>query len=108
MNDEFSAWRIANEVVSSLERRRDAIVGDDATVRAEIEQALVPLRAGYRFDEGAKSHSLSAGLGYIDTAFGAEIAVRRVVSGDPATAIVFGFSYHLDSGGLTQGEGDSF
>jgi len=67
-----------------------------------------PLRAGYRFDEGAKSHSLSAGFGYLDTSFGAEIAVRRVVSGDAATAIVFGFSYHLDSGGLTQGENDSF
>ncbi len=67
-----------------------------------------PLRAGYRYDEGAKSHSLSAGFGYIDTTFGAEIAVRRVVSGEPATAIVFGFSYHLDSGGLTQSEGDSF
>jgi len=67
-----------------------------------------PLRAGYRYDEGAKSHSLSGGLGYIDTSFGAEIAVRRVVSGDPATAIVFGFSYHLDSGSLTQGENDSF
>ena len=67
-----------------------------------------PLRAGYRFDEGAKSHSLSAGFGYLDTSFGAEIAVRRVVSGDPATAIVFGFTYHLDSGGLTQGENESF
>lgn len=67
-----------------------------------------PLRAGYRYDEGAKSHSLSAGFGYLDTSFGAEIAVRRVVSGDPATAIVFGFSYHLDSGGLTQGENESF
>jgi len=67
-----------------------------------------PLRAGYRYDEGAKSQSVSGGLGYIDTTFGAEIAVRRVVSGDPATAIVFGFTYHLDSGGLTQGENESF
>jgi len=67
-----------------------------------------PLRAGYRFDEGAKSHSLSAGLGYIDTQFGAEIALRRVVSGDKATAIVFGFSYHLDAGGLNQTENDTF
>ena len=67
-----------------------------------------PLRAGYRYDEGARSHSLSAGFGYLDTSFGAEIAVRRVVSGDPATAIVFGFTYHLDSGSLTQGEGESF
>jgi hypothetical protein len=48
MNDEFSAWRIANEVVTSLERRRDAIAGDEAAVRAQIEQALVPLRAAYR------------------------------------------------------------
>jgi hypothetical protein len=67
-----------------------------------------PLRAGYRYDDGAKSHSISGGLGYIDTTFGAEIAVRRVVSGDAVTAIVFGFTYHLDSSGLTQGETDSF
>jgi hypothetical protein len=67
-----------------------------------------PLRAGYRYDEGAKSHSVSGGVGYLDTSFGVEIAVRRVVSGAPATAIVFGFTYHLDSGNLTPGEGDSF
>jgi len=67
-----------------------------------------PLRAGYRYDDGAKSHSVSGGLGYVDTTFGAELAIRRVVSGDPVTAIVFGFSYHLDAGGLSQGETDSF
>ena len=67
-----------------------------------------PLRAGYRYDDGAKSHSLSAGFGYLDTTFAAEIAVRRVVSGDPATAIVFGFSYHLDNGSLTPSENESF
>ena len=67
-----------------------------------------PLRAGYRYDDGAKSHSISGGLGYIDPTFGAEIAVRRVVSGDRATAIVFGFTYHLDSSGLTSNETDSF
>jgi len=67
-----------------------------------------PLRAGYRYDEGAKSHSVSGGVGYIDTSFGVELAVRRVVSGVPATAIVFGFTYHLDSGGLGPREGDSF
>src|SRR5438093_511282 len=48
MNDEFSASRIANEVVTSLERRREAIAGDDAAVRAEIDRALVPLRDAYR------------------------------------------------------------
>lgn len=67
-----------------------------------------PLRAGYRYDDGAKSHSVSGGIGYIDTAFSAELAVRRVVSGDKVTAIVFGFTYHLDSAGLSQSENDSF
>jgi len=67
-----------------------------------------PMRAGYRYDDGPKSHSISGGLGYVDTQFGAEIAVRRVVNGEPVTAIVFGFSYHLDAGGLEQGENDSF
>jgi hypothetical protein len=67
-----------------------------------------PLRAGYRYDDGAKSHSVSGGLGYIDTTFAAELAIRRIVSGERATAVVFGFTYHLDSGGLTQGENDSF
>jgi len=67
-----------------------------------------PLRAGYRYDDGAKSNSISGGLGYINTAFAAELAIRRVVSGDPAPAVVFGFTYHLDYGGLPQGETDSF
>jgi hypothetical protein len=86
---------------------------DKTTTRAMAGGELLlgdhfPLRAGYRYDDGAKSHSISGGLGYIDTMFAAEIAVRRVVSGDAATAIVFGFTYHLDSSGLTQSEGDSF
>jgi opacity protein-like surface antigen len=86
---------------------------DRTTVRAMAGGEFLagdhfPLRAGYRYDDGARSHSISAGLGYVDTAFAAEIAVRRVVSGEIATAIVFGFSYHLDSGGLTQSETDSF
>jgi hypothetical protein len=51
---------------------------------------------------------VSGGFGYVDTTFQAEVAVRRVVSGDSATAVVIGFTYHLDSGGLTQGESDSF
>ena len=91
----------------------DFTTWDRTTVRAMAGGEFLagdhfPLRLGYRYDEGGKSHSLSGGLGYIDTTFGAEIAVRRVVSGDAATAIVFGFSYHLDAGGLTQSETDSF
>jgi opacity protein-like surface antigen len=64
-----------------------------------------PLRAGYRYDQGAVSHALSGGIGYIDRLFGADIAVRRTVSGAQATAIVFGFTYHLESAGLDTGGG---
>jgi hypothetical protein len=48
MNDEFSAGRIATEVLAALERRREAIVDDDGAVRAELERALAPLRDAYR------------------------------------------------------------
>ncbi len=91
----------------------DFTTWDRTTARAMFGGELLlgdhfPLRGGYRYDDGAKSHSVSGGFGYVDTAFQAEVALRRVVSGDRATAIVFGFTYHLDSGGLTQGENDSF
>lgn len=67
-----------------------------------------PLRAGYRYDQGAKSHALSAGVGYIDKVFSAEVSVRRVVSGPKATTLVIGFTYHLESSGLTPSASDSF
>ncbi|HEX9619071.1 MAG TPA: hypothetical protein VF989_02985 [Polyangiaceae bacterium] len=68
----------------------------------------VPVRAGYRFDDGADSHALSFGLGYVETTFAAEIGLRRVVSGDEATTIVLGFSYHLEATGLTPSQTDTF
>ena len=67
-----------------------------------------PLRVGYRYDDGAVSHTVSAGAGYVDRSFSAELAVKRVVSGDAATAIIFGFTYHLESTGLTPSPADSF
>lgn len=61
-----------------------------------------PLRIGYRFDEGQKSHALSGGLGYLDQSFSLDIAVRRTISGDNATAIIIGLQYFLESTGLTR------
>lgn len=58
-----------------------------------------PLRAGYRYDQGQNSHSVSGGVGYIDTQFALEVSLRRIVSGPGATAVVFGFQYFLDSVG---------
>ncbi len=58
-----------------------------------------PIRLGYRFDEGADTHWLSGGLGYIDQQVSAEISARRGVSGEKATEVVIGFKYHLDAAG---------
>jgi hypothetical protein len=63
------------------------------------EHAVV--RGGYRYDDGAKSHSGSLGFGYIDKSFSADVGVRRVLVGDIATAVVLSFTYHVESTGLT-------
>lgn len=68
----------------------------------------VAARLGYRFDQGAGSHSVSIGGGYIDRAFDVDVGLRRVVSGDTATAVTVGFSYHLESTGLTPSPSDTF
>jgi len=59
------------------------------------------IRGGYRYDQGANSHSGSFGLGYIDKAFSADLGLRRVLVGDIATAVVLTFTYHVEATGLT-------
>jgi hypothetical protein len=68
----------------------------------------VAARLGYRFDQGAASHSFAIGGGYIDRAFELDVGIRRVVSGDTATSVTFGFTYHLESTGLTPSPSDTF
>jgi opacity protein-like surface antigen len=63
------------------------------------------VRLGYRYDAGADSHGIAAGLGYIEKDFDVDASFRRTVVGEAATAIVFGFSYHLDSSGLMTSSG---
>jgi hypothetical protein len=65
-----------------------------------------PLRAGYRFDEGAQNHhAISGGFGYIDKAYTLDLSVGRVLGSDGATIITIGFKYHVESTGLAP-EGD--
>jgi opacity protein-like surface antigen len=59
-----------------------------------------PLRLGYRYDEGATSHAVTGGLGYLDRAYSVDLAIQRVVSGEPVTVIVIGFKYHVESTGI--------
>lgn len=62
---------------------------------------VVPIRAGYRFDQGAKLNTVSLGSGYIGTFFSIEAAVKRTISSPGATTMVFSVAYFLESSGLT-------
>lgn len=91
----------------------DFTTWDRTTVRAMggfefLAADHYPLRAGYRYDQGQKSHGISAGVGYVDKVFSAEVAVRRTVVGPKATTVVIGFTYHLESSGLTPSPSESF
>ena len=59
----------------------------------------VPFRLGYRYDQGADSHAVTGGLGYVDSAYSIDLSIQRTVAGAAATAIVIGFQYHVESGG---------
>jgi hypothetical protein len=91
----------------------DFTTWDRTTVRPMVGlEALfvdhIGARLGYRYDSGAASHALSIGAGYIDRTFDVDVGVRRTLVGDVATAIVVGFTYHLESTGLTPTPGDGF
>ncbi len=61
----------------------------------------VPLRLGYRFDQGADSHALSGGVGYLAREFMIDASVRRTLVGPEATTLFFQVGYFLESSGLT-------
>jgi hypothetical protein len=63
---------------------------------------VVPLRAGYKFDQGAKLHTVSLGSGYVGPVFSAEATVKRTISNPGETMLVFSVAYHLDSSGITR------
>jgi hypothetical protein len=66
-----------------------------------------PISLGYRYDSGAKSHAVSGGLGYAAKEFSAELACRRVVSGEvKVTAFVLELRYHVDALGIYSGTED--
>ncbi len=47
-----------------------------------------PLRAGYRYDEGVKTHAVGLGVGYVDKQFSVDFGGRREVTGDhPSTTL---------------------
>lgn len=68
----------------------------------------VAARVGYKYDDGAKNHTLAIGAGYVDKAFDVDASFHRSVSGPGVSAIVFGFTYHLEATGLTPSASDGF
>jgi hypothetical protein len=60
----------------------------------------VPIRLGYRYDQGTNTHAVSGGLGYIGQQWSAEYSLRRDVAGDhPATMMALSIRYFYDSTG---------
>jgi opacity protein-like surface antigen len=76
-----------------------------ARVLAGAEYLIVgqiPIRAGYRYDQGSGQHSVSAGLGYISREFSVEAAVRRAIDERGPTTVTIGLAYFLESSGLVK------
>jgi hypothetical protein len=63
---------------------------------------MVPVRAGYRYDQGAKLNTISLGSGYVSDLFAVEASVARTASSPGTTTIFVGLSYFLESSGLTR------
>ncbi len=58
----------------------------------------MPIRLGYRYDDGMKTHAISGGVGYIDQQWSVDIGVRRdIVADHPATLGVVGLRFFYDS-----------
>ncbi len=55
----------------------------------------VPIRAGYRRDQGRSANQLTLGLGYADPRFGVDISLRQDIGGEKVTEIVAGVRYHV-------------
>lgn len=65
----------------------------------------IPLRGGYRWDAGTKTHALGLGVGYVDRRFSIEVGARRDVVGDhPATMITAGLRFFIEAGEAAGGE----
>jgi opacity protein-like surface antigen len=61
---------------------------------------MVPLRAGYLYDQAFERQAVSFGAGFLSPEFAVDAAMRISVEGPIATAIILGVKYHLDGAGI--------
>jgi hypothetical protein len=68
-----------------------------------------PIRLGYRYDDGSRTHALSTGLGYVDKKWSIEVSARRDIIGElPATLVSIGIRYFYDTLNVPTDEPDAF
>jgi len=68
----------------------------------------VPLRAGYRYDDGLKTHALGLGVGYVERKFSIELGGRRdLVADHPSTMVSLGLRFFIDGGGTGNSGSDA-
>lgn len=97
----FSTEDFSLNADATLESRSDEQTNVRVSGGGELLLAdRIMLRAGYRFDQGLDSHAVSGGLGYVDQRFSIDLSGRRGVAGPAYTAIVFGFTAHIEAMGL--------
>jgi len=82
MLSEFSARAVTLQVLEHLERRRPAIVGDEARIRQEIADVLVPLRRTYAEYELPMSY-----MDALDKEVTATLPVRWRAAAEPFTRL---------------------
>ncbi len=66
----------------------------------ELMLGHIPVRAGYLFDDtrlNGAVHTVTGGLGYLDTAFGVEAAIRQDVAGSSQTTLMLNLRYFYRS-----------
>jgi opacity protein-like surface antigen len=83
----------------------DFTTWETTQIRANVGGELfvadhVPIRLGYRYDQGTNTHALSGGLGYIGRQWSAEYSLRHdLVSDHPDTMMSLSLRYFYDSTG---------
>lgn len=60
-----------------------------------LAQGVIPLRAGYLYDQGRHLHAVTGGLGYVDTRFGLQISLRQAVAPHSDTTIFTALQYFV-------------
>lgn len=89
------AFTISADGLADLSPRT---AGTPFTVGGGVEYlagGVVPIRAGYYFDDSRTAHVVSGGLGYVDQHLGVDLAFRQQIEPSAATTLLLGVRYFV-------------